>query len=65
MYILANLVEASREIGEKIIESDFLEIFMALAQMEGINAKLKDAVHRALGKAMEYGLIKPNPELKQ
>ena len=65
MYILANLVEASREIGEKIIESDFLEIFMALAQMEGINAKLKDAAHRALGKAMEYGLIKPNPELKQ
>ena len=62
IYILANLVEASKEIAEKIIESDFLEILMALVQMEGISAKINDAANRALRKAVEYGLIKPNPE---
>ena len=65
MYILANLVDASREIAEKIVEGDFLELFMVFAQSEETSPPVKEAAGRALKKAMEYGLIKPNPELKK
>lgn len=63
LYILANLVEASKEIAHKIIESEFLELFMALVQGE-CEPRVKAIATRALQKAMEYGLIQPNPELK-
>lgn len=64
LYILANLIEADQEIGEELIIKDdaFLEILMAYVQGD-YNDKLKAEAKRALSKAMDYGLIQPNPQL--
>ena len=61
MYILANLVEASKDIAEEIVENEFLEIFMAYAQGEKYASNVQDQAKRALKKAEDYGLIVPNP----
>ena len=64
VYILANIVEASQECAEEIINDDFLEIFMAFSQGSNVvSDKIKAQATRALRKAMEYGLIKPNPDI--
>ena len=65
MHILANLVEADKEIAAKIIEEDFLEIFSAYAQglMKGSSSEAKKEAERALQKAVEYKLIQPNPHI--
>ena len=65
MYILANMVEAGPQLAEKILDEEFLEIFMAFAQAEGISPPVKEAAIRALAKAVDYGLIEPNPDLAQ
>ena len=64
LYIIANLMEADQDIAEELIIKDdaFLEILMAYNQ-GNYPDKLKDEAKRALGKAIEYGLIQPNPEL--
>ena len=62
MYILANLVEASRDIASKIIEDEFLEVFLACVQ-GAFPTNVRNEAERALKKATEYGLIMPNPEL--
>ena len=62
-YILANLVEASKEIAKTIVESELLEVLMVYAQGKETLPRVKAAAERALMKAMEYGLIQPNPEL--
>lgn len=64
MYILANLVEAGPEFAEKIID-EFLDIFMAFTKADGVSAAVKEAAVHALEKAVDYGLIKPNPDLAQ
>ena len=64
MYVLANLVEAGEEFAREIIEDEFLEIFMAFTQ-DTFSPKVKAEVSRALKKAVEYGLIKPNPDILQ
>lgn len=63
MYVLANIMEAGKDLAKEIIEDDFLEIFMALSQQANTPDKVKDQVTRALKTAMEYQLIKPNPDL--
>ena len=63
MYILANLMEASREIAEKIIQDDFMEVFMAYVQGESPD-NVKAQAERALKKGVEYGLIMPNPDIQ-
>ena len=60
VYILSNLVMASAEIAQKIVESEFLEVFMALAQTPSTSERVKVSVNKALTKCVEYGLIKPN-----
>lgn len=62
-YIIANLVEANQEIAKGLIASDFLEILMALNQSSATSQAVKNTAIRALTKAVEYGLIQPNPEL--
>ena len=64
-YIIANLVGASNEIAQELISSDFLEILMALSQSTTTPQSVRDSAKRALQKAMEYGLIQPNPELNK
>ena len=65
IFILANLIDASKEIAEELVGEDFLEIVMALAQSDGVSDNVKEAALSALQKAQEYELIKPNPELKK
>lgn len=60
VYILTNLVMANAGIARKIVESDFLEVFMALAQTPSTSERVKVCVSKALSKCVEYGLIKPN-----
>ena len=62
LYIVANLVESGRETAAKIMESELLEVCTAYSQGE-FPAKLKENAVRALSKAIEYGVIQPNPEL--
>ena len=59
-YVLTNLVMASSSIAQKIMESDFLEIFMALTQTAATPERVKLCINKALSKCVEYGLIKPN-----
>lgn len=62
-YIVANLVEADQEIAQGLVASDFLEILMALSQSTTTSQSVKKNAIRALAKAVDYGLIQPNPEL--
>ncbi len=63
MHILLNLIEASKEIAQELVQDDFLEIIMALTQSDKMSEDIKTAAISALHQAQEYGLIKPNPEL--
>ena len=62
LYIVANLVESSREAAEKIMEGELMDVCTAYCQGE-FPARLKEAAGRALSKAVEHGVIQPNPEL--
>ena len=64
VYIVANLIESSKEIAEKFVGSEFLEILMALCQGDNVcKDQVKDSARRALAKAADHQLIQPNPEL--
>lgn len=60
VYVLTNLVMANSTIAQKIVDSEFLEVFMALAQTAATTERVKLCVNKALSKCVEYGLIKPN-----
>ena len=62
-YIVANLVDASKEIAQTIVSGDFLEILMALVLTTTTSESVQANANRALNKAVEYGLIEPNPQL--
>lgn len=62
-YIVANLVESSKEIATSIVSGDFLEILMAFVQDPSTPQSVKDNASRALEKAVEFELIQSNPEL--
>lgn len=64
MYIVANLVASGKEAAGKIMESEILEVCMAYSQGD-FPAKVKDCAHRSLSKAIEFGVIQPNPDLVQ
>lgn len=64
MFILANLVGSSKETAVKIMECELLEVCMVYSQGK-FPANVQASARRALDKAVEYGLIKPNPELQQ
>lgn len=64
LYILANLIGASKEIAAKLLEGEFLEILQAYA-IGSFPEQQKKCAQRALQKAVEYGLIAPNPDLKK
>ena len=64
LFILANLVESGREAAAKVMEGELLEVCTAYCQGE-FPARLKEAAQRALRKAVEFGVIQPNPDLAQ
>ncbi|XP_054433583.1 protein unc-45 homolog A isoform X2 [Pteronotus mesoamericanus] len=56
--VVLNMVEASRETASALMESEVLEILSVLAK--GEEGPVRRAAAACLGKAVEYGLIKPN-----
>ena len=62
LYIVANLVESSREAAVKVMEGDLMDICTAYSQGE-FPERLKESARRALRKAIEYGVIQANPDL--
>ncbi|XP_016007018.2 protein unc-45 homolog A isoform X1 [Rousettus aegyptiacus] len=58
--VVLNMVEASREIASTLMESEVLEILSVLAK--GKEGPVTRAAVACLGKAVEYGLIKPNQD---
>ncbi|ELK18282.1 Protein unc-45 like protein A [Pteropus alecto] len=58
--VVLNMVEASREIASTLMESEVLEILSVLAR--GKEGPVTRAAVACLGKAVEYGLIKPNQD---
>lgn len=64
MYIVANLVESGKETAIKIMECELLEVCMAYSQGD-FPDRVKESARRALSKAIEFGVIQPNPDLPQ
>ncbi|XP_060035464.1 protein unc-45 homolog A isoform X2 [Erinaceus europaeus] len=58
--VVLNLVEASREIAGTLMESEVLEILSVLAK--GQEDPVGRVAATCLGKAVEYGLIKPSQD---
>lgn len=54
------MVEASREIASTLMESEVLEILSVLAK--GKESPVARAATACLGKATDYGLIRPNQD---
>uniref|UniRef100_A0A287A5I7 Unc-45 myosin chaperone A n=1 Tax=Sus scrofa TaxID=9823 RepID=A0A287A5I7_PIG len=58
--VVLNMVEASREMASTLMESEVLEILSVLAK--GKEGPVARAAAASLGKAVEYGLIKPSQD---
>lgn len=58
--VVLNMVETSREIASTLMESEMLEILSVLAK--GKEDPVTRVAAACLGKAVEYGLIKPNQD---
>ena len=68
VYILLNMINADKELAARIIESDMLEVLMALSKLEGPEfAATQKCANEALTKAVEWELIKSvkNPTLSR
>lgn len=62
--IIHNMIHATHSCAEKIIETNLLEILMALTrpEVDDVPQKVKDLADVALKKAEEWKLIKTNTE---
>uniref|UniRef100_A0A452TTV9 Protein unc-45 homolog A n=1 Tax=Ursus maritimus TaxID=29073 RepID=A0A452TTV9_URSMA len=60
VVVALNMVEASKEIAGTLMESEVLEILSVLAK--GKESPVTRAAAACLGKAVEYGLIKPHQD---
>ena len=61
IYILANLIEADKDIAEKIVDNTELEAMVILngLSLDDKELEVKQCADRALKKLVEYKLIKP------
>ena len=60
LYILANIVEASKELAERIIaDDDLMTIFNGFVQTDVASDKVRQCAQRALSTAVQHGLIQP------
>jgi len=59
-YIVANMLESSKDVAELLIEGDVFEILLALTQIGEGKAAVKEHAERGLKAAQEWGLIKEN-----
>jgi len=67
VYVLSNLVEADKDIAEKLLDSSELEVMVILngLSLDKSHKSVKECADRALKKLVEYKLIEPfNPDAK-
>ena len=61
VYIVANMLESSKEVAEMLIAGDVFEILLALMQVDGTDkANVKEHAERGLKAAQGWGLIEEN-----
>ncbi|XP_046839151.1 protein unc-45 homolog A-like isoform X2 [Xenia sp. Carnegie-2017] len=61
-YIVRNMMNSSKEIAEKLVESKIFEILLALSQDTKIDVPVKEAVTESLKKAKDWKLIIDAPK---
>ena len=58
VHIVANIIESNRENAERIVDTNLLEVLMALAKDESSeNKKIANRAEEALNQAREWGFI--------
>ena len=58
VYVLRNLMAADREIAQRLVESNVLEVLMAVSKLEEPGRQLaQECAKQALDSAVEWGLI--------
>ncbi|CAI9720409.1 protein unc-45 homolog B-like [Octopus vulgaris] len=63
IYIITNMIRAEKDIAANIIESQILEVLMAVSKFEDSEkTMIRECAEAALLKAAEYELIKPAQE---
>ncbi len=63
VHIVANMIDSNKEVASTLMETNLLEILMALSQdTDQQTPGIKDRVDYALKRAAEWGLIKPKTE---
>ncbi|XP_067141950.1 LOW QUALITY PROTEIN: protein unc-45 homolog B-like [Centruroides vittatus] len=62
VVLVGNLISASRQTAERVIETNLLELLMALTQpvVDDVEPQVKKLAEEALKRAEEWKLIKPN-----
>ncbi|XP_057317799.1 protein unc-45 homolog B [Microplitis mediator] len=66
VVIVANMINSTKETATKLIETDVMEILMALIKSEDVkNKKIKDAAASALEAAAKWKLIEKKPEAEE
>ena len=60
LFILANIVEASKELAERVIaDDDLMTIFNGFVQADIASDKVRECAQRTLSMAVQHGLIQP------
>lgn len=66
IVIVLNMMKSTKDVAAKLIETDIMEILMALSKDENVqNNKVKELAIAALDAATEWNLIKKNVEEEQ
>lgn len=60
MVVVRNMVAADKDVAEKLMESETLEILTVLAKEEADKPRLAQIAKECLAQAVAHGLIKHN-----
>lgn len=60
LIIISNMIKSSKDVAAKLVETDIIEILMALVKSDTVkDKKIKDLASKALGSAADWKLILP------
>lgn len=60
LIIVSNMIKSSQDVAAKLVETDIIEILMALVKSDTVkDKKIKDLASKALGTAADWKLILP------
>ena len=62
LYILANMIESSKEIASKLMEDEIFELLMALKLTDANTESVKKELDRCFDGAQKWKVIQENPE---